>query len=181
MILLPYILALSVASDGRRLPSCDAPQLGVKHGFRPGPIVVVDTIALATRPTLSVADSQAVQDARVDIGMRCAIEVIAGLGGLRAYELYATSEICALARTGSGSVGAPQRWSGFDRISVCTLYLTRDKATGELRHSSLWIVASGGTVADDGSKLIREYEVHLERAAGSRRWSVVDYSVGVRE
>ena len=113
--------------------------------------------------------------------MRCAIEVMAGLGGLRAYELYATSEICAPARTGSGSVGAQQRWPGFDRISVCTLYLTRDRATGELRHSSLWIVASGGRVADDGSKPIRQYEVHLERAAGSRRWSVVDYSEGIRE
>lgn len=176
MAIFSLLLALGMASDVGGIPSCDAPMLGVKGALRPVPGVVFDSIVLSSRPRVSVADLQAVRDSRVDLGLRCAIYVIAHLGGLRASELKTTSEICA--PLGPGSDEAPRRsWPGYDQISVCTLYLTRDRETGRLRHASLWIVATGGKIEENGSRLQSQYEIRLERPTGSQSWTVVSYAV----
>lgn len=182
MTLLPIFLAVSMASEGGRVAPCDAPMLAGKGGLQVGVSAVFDSIALAARPTLSAADSQAVRDARVDIGMRCAISVMANLGGLRVSELQTTSGICRDLRSGGNSIETPPlSWRGYDRIAVCTLYLTRDKENGSLLHAALWIVATGGHVEENGSKLVRQYEVRLERRGGSRSWSVTRYAVRMPE
>jgi hypothetical protein len=181
MMLLPYLLAVSVSINGGRIPSCDAPQLGKPFDFRPRPNAVRDSIALDTRTVVTVADSQAVQDARVDIGLRCAIEVLASWGDLRAYELQATSELCTLSRTGTRVLPSRLQWRDYDAIDLCRLSVTRDSATGELLHATLRVIARGGPVEADGRKLMREYDVRLVRYAGSRRWAVTSYTVRIPE
>jgi hypothetical protein len=175
-ILLPLLLTASVLRAGSTVSSCDAPTFGEKRPrFRPGPTVVYDTMTLEANASLSRADSQAVQEARVDIGVRCAIEVMSSLGGLRTYELLTSAHICALQPSAGAMTSPHQQGIGFDRIELCRIEFGRDSATRRLVHVTLRVYAHGGVVDVDGSKVAREYEVRLVRYAGSSAWTVDNY------
>jgi hypothetical protein len=175
-ILLPLLLAASVLRTGSPIPSCDAPTFGEERPpFRPGSTVVYDTIAFDAKASRSRADSQAVHEARIDIGVRCAIDVIASLGGLRTYEMLTSAHVCALQPSSAPLMSPHQRGMGFDEIALCRIEFGRDLATRNLVHVTLSVFASGGVVETDDRKIVREYEVRLVRYAGSTAWRVDSY------
>lgn len=175
-MLLPMLLAASVLQAGSLVPSCEAPTFGEKRPlFRPGPAVVYDTMTLEANASRSRADSQAVREARVDIAVRCAIEVIASLGGLRTYELLTSVHVCALQSSSGAGVPQHKQQLGFDRIALCRIEFGREAATRRLVYATVRVFAVGGVVEPNGSRLIREYEVHLVRYAGSSAWIVDNY------
>lgn len=176
LMLLLILFAASVVQAERHVPSCDAPVFGEKRPFfRPGPRVVYDTITLGASAVRSRTDSQVVQEARVDIAVRCAIDVIASLGGLRTYELAMSAHICALQPSSASLLPPTQLEPESDRIALCRIELGRDASTRRLVYATVRVFAVGGVVDIDGSKVLREYEVRLVRYAGSTAWIVDNY------
>jgi hypothetical protein len=102
-------------------------------------------------------------------------------GELREDELLRTSTICAPVRTQAGELPPQRFWPREDRIVACTLRFARSRESGELRSASLWLVASGGKLQEDGGKNVAQYELRLQRPAGSREWTLTRYVVRVPE
>jgi hypothetical protein len=130
---------------------------------------------LAASGSRSRADAQAVEEARIDIGIRCAIDVIASLGGLRAYELLTSTHVCALQSSSGTGVPLRKQEIGSDRIALCHIRFGREVATWKVVYVTLSVFAVGGVVEVDGRTLLREYEVRLVRSAGSSAWAVEYY------
>ena len=178
MILPLMLLSMSMALNGTRVPPCPAPTIGVPGRLPVGLSVTRDSFTVSDRPMVSAADSQAVRSARVDLGVKCAIAVIADLGGLRAAELHETAGACgALPPRGREAPTSVRLRPGSDWIALCRVYITRDQRTRDVLHAELWLVAIGGRVERDGTKRLQNYDVRLRRLYGSREWSVVSYAV----
>jgi hypothetical protein len=176
------LFALGVTEPKSYPSSCHAPPFGEPLNlFRPQPEYARDSIELHARGSVTAIDVRTFTAARADIGINCAIDIIANLGGLRAFQMQATSEVCRLMAPGLRDVQPKPEWYGFDRITSCTIWVTRDTRTSELRHASMRVVASGGGDGGVVKSPNRQYVVLLTRYAGSREWTVTHYNVGVPE